>query len=110
MATGEAEYRPCRSRDVSIDGQYEGTGARCHSFEVAHEGIDLTPSMSVVDVTLGLGFRDYDPEAGSAAAGDDVGTVTADEGRHCVARSVEEVRSDVHRRMALLYGLCGGDD
>ena len=64
--------------NVSVDGQDEGAGACCHGVEVVHEGTDLAPSMSVVDVAVGLGFRDDELEAGGGASGDDVGTVAAD--------------------------------
>ena len=77
---------------------------------MVHEGLDLTPSMFVVDVAIGLGFRYEELEGGGVAPGYDVGTVASDERGHRIAGSVEEVRCNVHHRMALLYGLRGSLD
>ena len=66
--------------------------------------------MLVVDIAVSLGFGDNKLDVGGGASGHDVGAVAADTRGYRVARGVEEVRRDVHRGMALLDGLRGGDD
>lgn len=48
-----------------------------------NERPDLTPSMAIVDVAVGLGFRD-ETQTGFVAVGNDVRAVSADEGRYRV--------------------------
>lgn len=104
------EYCPRGTCNLSVDGQDESPGTRCHGVEVVNEAIDLTPSMVVVDVEVSFGFCDYELEAGVGTPADDVRTVAPDARGNRVAGNAEEIHCDVHPRMALLYSLRGAND
>ena len=77
---------------------------------MVHKGTYLAPSMRVIDVSVSLGFRDDQLEAGGGAPGDDIGTVATDERGDRITGSVKEVCRNEYFRMPLLYGLRGGGD
>ena len=65
--------------------------------------------MVVIDIAVGLGFRDEKQETGFVAAGDDVRTMSTNKRRYGVTRSPEKVSRNANRRVTLLYCLGSGN-